>query len=217
MFRKAARALALLFTLTALGASAQAEEAYKGFQAGDILVRGRGIVVLPNVSSSVSAIGGEVDASTSWEPEADISYFFTPNIAVEVIAAVTRHHMSDKNSSLGNVDLGHVSLLPPTITAQYHFMPESRWKPYLGAGLNYTAFFDSTLPAGSAATQISYENGFGAAIQAGIDVHVDGNWYINLDVKHIFLTTRAKINGGAIIGDVSLDPTIVGFGIGYKF
>lgn len=199
------------------GMPAQAEEAYKGFQAGDIMVRGRGLMVLPTVSSSVSAIGGDVDASMSFEPEVDVSYFFTPNISVEAIAAITRHSIKDKGSSIGDVDLGKVTLLPPTVTLQYHFMPDQAFSPYLGAGVNYTVFFNSTLPAGSAATSIHYDNGFGAAIQAGVDYHIKGNWFLNFDIKHIFLTTTAKINGGAIKADVSLDPTIVGFGIGYKF
>lgn len=190
---------------------------YQGFKAGDILVRGRGLTVLPTVDSTVTPIGGHVDATQSFEPEGDITYFFTPNIAVEAIAAVTTHHLKALNTSLGDVDLGHVTLLPPTVSVQYHFMPEKCFKPYLGVGVNYTHFFDSNPKSGSAATKIDYEDNFGASIQAGADFHVQGNWFVNVDVKHIFLSTTAKINGGAIKGDVDLNPTIVGAGIGYKF
>jgi len=211
----------LMAVVTAIAACAalpaHADDAYKGFQAGDILVRGRMLSVIPNVTSSVSGIGGSVDASNSFEPEADATYFITPNIAVEAIAAVTRHHLRDNGSSLGTVDLGHVSLLPPTITGQYHFMPDKAFSPYVGAGVNYTFFFDSTLPNGSAAKSISYQNNWGGALQAGFDYHIVGNWYANMDVKHLFLSTKAKINGGAIESNVSLDPTIAGIGIGYKF
>ena len=190
---------------------------YRGFQVGDIMVRMRALAVVPDVTSNVSTIHGNVDASTSFEPEADISYFFTQNIAVEAIAAITRHHLTDNGSTLGNVDLGRVSLLPPTVTAQYHFLPKELVNPYLGAGINYTVFFDSSLPAGGAVTKIKYENNFGTAIQAGADFHVQGNWFLNVDAKHLFLSTTAKINNNAIIGKVNLDPTIVGLGIGYKF
>ena len=199
------------------GAAQAAESDYKGFQAGDIMVRGRALAVLPNVSSNVSAIGGHVEASNSVVPEVDVTYFFTPNIAVEAIGAISRHHLVDKGSSAGNVDLGRVTLLPPTVTAQYHFLTAERISPYVGAGINYTVFFDHELPAGSAATSIHYDNRFAAAIQAGVDFHVQGNWYANFDVKHIFLNTKASINGGSIIGDVSIDPTIIGLGVGYKF
>lgn len=190
---------------------------YQGFQAGDILVRVRALGVFPTTQSSVSVIGGKVNASTSAEPEIDATYFFTPNIAVEAIGAITRHHLTDSGSSLGNVDLGKTTLLPPTITAQYHFLASQAFSPYVGAGVNYTIFFDSTVPKTGAVKSIGFENTFGEAIQAGFDYHIQGNWYANVDVKHIFLATKAKINGGAINGYVSLDPTIAGIGIGYKF
>lgn len=206
----------LAAAMTLAASPVHAADSSPGFHAGDIMVRGRVLTVRPSVDSSVSTIGGQVNASASFEPEADVTYFFTPTIAVEAIAAVTRHHLTDRHSSLGNVDLGHVSLLPPTVTAQYHFLPTERFNPYLGAGINYTVFFDHDLPAGGVARKIHYDNEFGAAIQAGADFQVQGNWYVNVDVKHIFLTTHAKING-TIGANVSLDPTIVGVGIGYKF
>lgn len=195
----------------------QAAENYAGFKAGDILVRGRGLAVVPNTSSSVTPIGGEVDADVSAIPELDATYFFTPNIAVEAIAGFTRHTLKDKNSSLGDVELGKVSLLPPTITAQYHFMPNERIKPYVGMGVNYTIFFDKELPGAGPVTSIRYDNAFGAAFQAGVDFHIRDNWYANIDVKHILLSTHAEINKGAIGADVDINPTLVGIGIGYRF
>lgn len=209
--------VALLAGLVASIAAPASADEYKGFQAGDMLVRGRGLLVLPTVSSDVSVIGGEADADISFEPEGDFTYFFTPHIAVEAIAGVTRHSVRVKDSAIGDVDLGDTTLLPPTVSLQYHFMPESDLKPYLGAGINYTFFFDTDPAANSAATKVHYENGFGASIQAGVDYRLQGNWFVNFDVKHIFLNTEVKVNGGAIKADVDLDPTIVGFGLGYKF
>jgi outer membrane protein len=197
--------------------SALAEEA-PGIKAGTIEVRGRVAGVLPEVSgSSISVIGGRVDASTSVEPEVDFTYFFTPHIAAELIAATTRHHITARSTALGDVDVGKVSLLPPTLTAQYHFGPNDNIDPYVGAGINYTVFFNHKLPHNNPVTSITYDNNPGAALQAGFDVRVAGNWVINVDVKHIFLDTTAKLNGGAIKADVSLDPTIVAFGVGYRF
>jgi outer membrane protein len=187
-----------------------------GFQAGDSLLRLRAIGIIPDVTSSTS-IGGYVDASNSVRPELDYSYFFTNNIAVEAIAAITTHHMSAKDTSLGYVNLGHTTLLPPTVTAQYHFLSNFWVNPYLGAGINYTFFFNDGIPASSAAKNINYENNVGAALQAGADFHLAGSWYANFDVKHIFLNTEVSINNGAIKANVNLDPTIVGVGIGYKF
>lgn len=216
MTKKIIFALSALAALTACGTAVHAED-YKGFQAGDILVRGRGIWVNPEISTNSTTLGGKVQASDSYIPEVDASYFFTPHVAVEAIAATTRHHMSLKNSNAGYVDLGRVQLLPPSITAQYHFMPNATVSPYVGAGLNYTFFFGVKKTPGSAATNVSYDNNFGEVLQAGADFHLTGNWYANVDVKQIFLGTTAHVNHSTIMADVNLNPTLVGVGIGYKF
>lgn len=190
--------------------------AQDGKAAGTFLLRGRAIAVVPDESSTVTVIGGAVDATNTPAPELDLSYFFTDNIAVELIAATTRHSLKDKGSALGTVDLGDVSVLPPTLTLQYHFLPKSQFSPYLGAGVNYTVFYNAKAP-GAPVSSISYENNFGWALQAGVDYNVAGRWFLNADVKKIFLNTTAKINGGAIVGDVDLDPWVFGLGLGYRF
>lgn len=202
--------------LLALSSPALADDADPGMTAGTILVRGRVIGVLPETSSTISVIGGHVDATNSVEPELDGSYFFTDNIAVEAIAAVTRHHITARGTAAGDVDVGKVTLLPPTVTAQWHFLPHETLDPYVGAGINYTWFFDTSVPH-TVVNKVSYDSAFGAALQAGVDYHLTGRWYANLDVKHVFLNTTAKINGGAIRAKVDLDPTMVGAGIGYRF
>jgi len=208
----AAMAIAALLGTTALSVPAFADDAgFKGKSAGDFLVRARGLWVAPDESASTS-IGGDVSVNNDVVPEVDFSYFATDNIAFELIAATTRHKVS--HSAAGS--LGKVSLLPPTLTVQYHFMPKSQFSPYVGAGLNYTFFYDEDAPGGGI-NSIDYENHIGYALQAGADYALGGNWSLNVDVKKIFLSTDVSINGGAVTADVDLDPWIVGVGVGYRF
>ena len=181
------------------------------------MVRARGIGVLPQTTSSdITVIGGSIDASNTLEPEADFSCFITDHIVLELIAATTRHSIKAKGTSIGDVDVGRVTLLPPTLTVQYHFWPSQAFSPYVGAGVNYTWFYDAK-PAGGTVTSVGFESNPGLALQIGLDYNVYGNWFLNFDVKQLFLNTKAKLNGGAIIADVDLNPTIIGFGVGYKF
>jgi outer membrane protein len=194
-----------------------ADDAPVGKQAGTFLVRLRAIGVLPQTSSSsISVIGGNVQATNAVAPEIDLSYFITDHVAIEGIAASTRHDVSASNTALGHVDVGSVWILPPTVTAQYHFMPQSRFSPYLGAGMT-VAFFYASSPSRPTVTEVGFSNGVGAAIQAGFDYNVIGHWFANFDVKQIFLNTEARINGGAIVAKTALNPTIIGAGIGYRF
>lgn len=188
-----------------------------GKQAGGVMVRLRGIGVLPqNWDSSVSAIGGRVDASNEATPELDISYFFTDHIAAELIAATTRHQVTAIKTALGRVPVGEIRVLPPTVTLQYHFMPKSRFSPYIGAGLNVTFFFNDT-PARPTVSSVGFDHNVGGAIQAGFDYNISGRWFLNVDVKQIFVKTTARINGGAIVAKTWLNPTVVGAGIGFRF
>src|SRR3954454_8292859 len=98
-----ARHLAIAVMAVAAGGLAAPAAQAEGKSAGDFMVRGRVIGVLPDVSGNVSAIGGSPDASNEVVPEADLTYFITENLALELIAATNRHSVSVKGSALGDV------------------------------------------------------------------------------------------------------------------
>jgi outer membrane protein len=197
----------------ALLAAAPAHAEFTGKSAGDVMVRARALWAVPDESASVTVLGGDVNVSNDVVPEVDFTYFVTDNIALELIAGTTRHDVSHTPTG---IDLGKVSLLPPTLTLQYHFMPKERLSPYVGAGVNYTIFYNEDAPGG-AVTSIDYDNSFGWALQAGVDYAIADRWYVNLDVKKLFLSTDVSINGGAINAKVDLDPWLFGVGVGYRF
>ena len=190
-----------------------------GFQAGAFLVRGRLIDVIPQTSSSsISVIGGDVNVTSTLAPEVDFSYFVTDNLSAELIAATTRHTMSASNTAIGPVQVGTTWVLPPALTLQWHFLPKETFSPYVGAGINYTFFYDSKGPgSGSPITRVSMQNNVGAVIQAGVDWNISGRLYANVDVKQIFLNTQASLNSGAIVAKTALNPTVVGAGMGWRF
>lgn len=173
-------------------------------------VRVRAIGVLPDDDSSVN-IGGETDVGDAVVPELDISYFFTKNIAAELILATAKHDVD----YTGNVDLGDAWILPPTLTLQYHFTPDRAFSPYVGAGLNYSLFYSED--AADPFTNLNIHGGVGYALQAGFDYWLDEHWGLNMDVKKVWLNIDARLNDGAIRADIDLDPWIVGAGVAYRF
>ena len=183
---------------------------------GDWQFRVRAITVQPDEGADIQTIGGDVDIDTSVVPEFDISYFFTDNIAAELILGVTPHDVMAVDTAVGDLDLGDVTLLPPTLTLQYHFNPDGDVRPYVGAGVNYTHFFNEDLPTGGIATSIDYDASFGYALQAGADFQVSDDWFFNVDVKYVDIDTDVTING-AIQADVEIDPVIFGVGFGRRF
>lgn len=183
------------------------------------MIRGRALVVMPQPDASlrvggVPVPGADVDISTSVVPELDISYFFTKNIAVELILGVTPHRVKG-SGVLAGTRIGSAWLLPPTLMLQYHFTDFGKLKPYVGVGVNYTVFFNEKARGGF--TNFDLKDTFGLALQVGTDYMIDDHWGINFDVKKIFLEPKVKVNNGLVSGKVKIDPWLFGAGITYKF
>lgn len=212
---------AALLLSTALATPALAENAPtgQGWKNSNWMLRARAIHIRPDVSSSITpgapTLGGHAEFSNETVPELDLSYFFTPNVAVEVIAATAKHKAKLKDSAAGSsLDVGSAWVLPPTVTLQYHFTDFQDFKPYVGAGVNYTIYYKEK--PGSQ-TSLDMDNDFGWALQAGVDVPINDTWGWNFDVKKLFVNADASWNNGGIRGKIDLDPWIIGTGISYRF
>lgn len=192
------------------------------------MVRLRGLAVIPdedgdNITANGAPIAANIRIDNSLVPELDLTYFFTPNFAAELILGVTPHDISGTGVLLGSI--GDAWLLPPTLLAQYHFNPGGRFKPYIGAGLNYTMFFNEDdsgafLPnAGLTVSDLDLSDEFGFALQIGMDVHLKNNMYLNFDVKKLWLETDATVRttaGTTVRADVDINPWMFGIGVGWK-
>lgn len=185
--------------------------------ANDFMVRVRSISVTPAESGSPTLVGGDVKISNDSVPEIDFTYFLNDSFAFELILATTTHQASVHKSSLDNVNLGNVSLLPPTLLAQYHHT-FGKFKPYVGAGINYTIFYDADF---GMAENVSYDNSFGYALQLGLDYQIADRVYLNLDIKKLYLSTDVKVTtytpAATVTADVDINPLIIGIGLGYRF
>jgi len=212
MIRKICAA-ALVGVVAAMPAVAQD---VRGKLAGDIVL-GVGLIgVLPSNGGNTT-IGGEPHASATATPQLDLTYFMTPNFAVNVIAATSRHDVSVRNLAGGNIDLGRVWALPPTVTLQYHPLPASRFSPYLGVGLNYTVFYGEGGGRSAGINSVDVENAWGVAVNAGVDYEISPNLLANFDVKRLWLRPDVSVNQGAVRAEANLDPWIIGTSIRYRF
>ncbi|WP_022721095.1 OmpW family protein [Rhodopseudomonas sp. B29] len=224
-FLYAVSALAMAAALGGLpGQAAAADLATKPFYKAPVveewnpwMIRLRALGVVTENRGYVDQIpGSSLKTSDAVVPELDISYFFTKNIAAELILGVTRHTVSF--SSAPGVDVGKAWLLPPTLTLQYHFTDFGAFKPYVGAGVNYTFFF-SQKAAGGLVTDSHLKDAFAPAVQVGFDYMFDKHWGWNVDVKKLWLrpSWNGVAGGAALTGKVNLDPWLIGTGITYKF
>lgn len=176
------------------------------------LVRVRAVHIDPaDKSDPVGGIGASdrLHVSDKWIPDVDISYFFTPNWAAELVLTYPQKH----TVTLDGASIGTFKHLPPTLTAQYHFLPGKVFNPYVGAGINYTLMSKVHLLGDGARLE---HDSVGLALQAGVDYRIDERWSINVDVKKLQLRSDVTI-GGVKASRVKVDPVLLGVGVGYRF
>ncbi|MFT3800500.1 MAG: OmpW family outer membrane protein [Burkholderiaceae bacterium] len=198
-------AVLALAAATSIPLTAQAQ------QASPWMVRARAVYL---DSQNRDSTGLDLSVNNKWIPEVDVSYFFSPNFAVELILTYPQKH----DLRAGGDKIGSLKHLPPTLLAQYHFTDFGAFKPYVGAGLNYTRIssvrFDSAVDA--ALGPSVEKSSFGLAAQIGFDYEIQKNLYLNVDVKKLKLGVDVKSFGNKV-GEFKLDPWLFGVGIGYRF
>jgi outer membrane protein len=161
-------------------------------------------------TATINASGLNVNAKYKTIPELDITYFFTKNIAAELVLTYPQRVDVRSNST----SLGTVTALPPTLLAQYHFTQFGPLKPYVGAGINYTRFGSRNL--GGADEYSVEKSSVGYAAQIGADYMLTKNWGINLDMKYIQIKTDV-LSAGVSAGTLDLSPIATSVGVTYKF
>jgi len=195
---------------------------------GDVLVRVRGIMVAPTEKSGSILPGfpGEkVSVNNGIAPEVDVTYMATDHIGFELIAATTKHSASGRSGTTGGIGkLASTWVLPPTLTMQYHPIVEGHVRPYIGAGVNYTLFYNEDASSGLedavGKTKVHMSDSFGWAGQVGVDIDLNDKIFLNLDVKYIDIDTKVRLTtaaAGTQNVKVSLDPFVFGVGVGMRF
>lgn len=180
--------------------------------AGDWFVRG-GLTGVNPKSDNGTLAGADADVDSNSQLGITFGYHFSPNLAIEVLAATPFTH----DVSLNGSKVASFKHLPPTVSLQYYFNADGKVSPFLGAGLNYTWTFSeketSLLPPGS---EISVDNSLGFAAQAGLRVALSDSWDMTIDARWMDIDADVKLNGAGI-GNANVDPMVYSVLFGKRF
>lgn len=185
---------------------------------GDAVLNVRVTDVAPTGSDPITTLAGastglRAKASYDVMPTIGLSYFLSDHVAVEVIAGTTQHTVRAKGPAT-NVKVKDTWVLPPIVSLQYHFAPQARVSPYVGAGVNYMLFYGGDDKNGF---QLKIDDGFGAALQGGVDIALRDSWSINLDAKKVFFETDAIDRTRGLKTKVTLNPWVLSAGVERRF
>ncbi|HEY9026795.1 MAG TPA: OmpW family outer membrane protein [Burkholderiaceae bacterium] len=196
----------VMLAVSPLLAAAQARD-----DAGDWIVRARA-TYLNSANKDGTGLGLSINDKTL--PELDVTRFFTPNVAAELVLT----YPQKQTISAGGTPIGSLKHLPPALLLQYHLSALGPVRPYAGVGVNWTHFSDVQFDAATttALHPSIKKDSFGAALQAGLDVPVGGGWLLNADAKWVQIRTDVK-SSGAKVGTFRVDPWLLSLGAGYRF
>lgn len=227
--------------IVALLTAASLPATVSAFEAGSWIVRGGISIVAPDASGDqltlngsaagfVSAVGVEkLDVDDDEQIGLTFEYMLDANWGVEVLASTPFSHTASATGTLSGLDIADIKHLPPTLSAVYHFNAGEDFRPYIGAGINYTLFFDEDTTSAADDTfatlgliggDVELDDSWGLALQFGADYKIGNNWWLNGSVRWIDISTTAEItfdDGSKVSGDVDIDPFVYSIKLGYAF
>lgn len=190
------------------------------YEAGDMVLRVGAAGVYPTGDSEdITAIGAgaKVEADSAWSLGLSFAYMVTDDIGVGVLAAYPFKHDIDAKGSISDLGkVGSTKQLPPTVTLQYYFNNASAFTPYLGAGVNYTNFFDEDTSGALSGANLKLDDSWGYALEGGVDYAINDKWMVGAQVYYLNIETEADVTGLGKF-DVDVNPWTYLLTAGYKF
>ena len=193
---------------TGLVAGLAAPGAASAFDQGDWLLRFGGSYVNPT-STNHEIVKVDSAASLTF----NISYMMTDSLSVELLAAWPFKHDLELYDG---TKIGSTKHLPPTLSLQYHFLPDSKFRPYIGAGINYPTFFSEETTGPLTGTNLSLGSSWGLEGEIGADMMLNDSWFLNADIRYIDIDTKARLDGDSL-GTVNIDPWVYSLNVGVRF
>ena len=175
---------------------------------------GLGIANVNPKSDNGDLVGGTVptDIGDSTRPTITFEYFIRDNLGVEVLGALPFSHSIKSNGT----EIGKVKQLPPVVSLQYHFDATPQFKPFVGLGVNFTGFYDADARGPLAGSDLRVKNSWGLAAHLGGDYWISEKAAIRADLRWIDIDADVELNGENI-GEVEIDPVVVGVSYVMKF
>jgi outer membrane protein len=236
---KKLKKIALPTFLAASGLLTLAAAPAQALEQGDWLFRARAINIDPHSSSTwvrgrgnpaLNIPGSHVSVDNAWTLDIDITYMFDKYWGTELLLDIpSKHDIEGRGTIAGLGDVADTKVLPPALILQYHILPDKKFRPYVGLGVDYAIFYDenskSSLDDALGKTNVDIDNEWGWVAQIGADYEITERWFLNADLKYMGLNVEGKLSSrNPTTGltdtrkvDVNLDPWVWGLGVGYRY
>lgn len=143
---------------------------------------------------------------------------FDRNLGVELVLGVPpriKARATGTVAFLGD-DILSARNVAPSILVNWHFGQEGdRWRPYLGAGINYTRF---TGARSKLAPTVEMSDSVGLVVHAGIDVAIDKQWGAFASIARPQVKSDLVATGATVLTTtIDFRPVTYSVGLSYRF
>lgn len=158
------------------------------------------------------APGLKIDGDVA--PVISASWYATDNVAVELWGAADKFNHRVKAYGPGKI--GTVDQQPIALSGQYHFgTPDKVMRPFVGLGYYESNFSNESI--GGDGAHVGLETAKGAMATAGIDFNINETWFARTDARYMKGDAGVRVGGQGTGEELTIDPWVVGVGIGARF
>ena len=202
--------LALIAVAGALVAAAAAPSSSSAQDFDRAMVRSHVSAILLDAEAPV--LGVELENTVT--VGLDITVFANRNVAFNALAAFIAPEAILLDEA-GEVSLGSVNALPPAVTVQYHFLPDGKFRPYLGAGGSWVHVFNESGALEDINAEV--EDGLGLVGQAGFNGFVAPGVALFADFRWVEILNDPELTTDLGNDEFDFRHFIVSGGIGFTF
>ena len=213
--------VAAVVVLSALSAQAASAQDAGGFKRWAVSLNATRVAVSEN-APDIKLAGGLVPASNVEIGDAtsatiDVGYFFTPNVAADLLLGIPATAEIAGAGSLEPLGmLAKVNYGPVILSVQYHFNDLGPVHPYLGLGVGRIVFLNER---DRALTNFSIDDSWAPAAQVGVRYELGAAWMLNADVRYVPFSTHASglLGIAPVRTTLDIDPILANVGVTYRF
>ncbi len=171
--------------------------------ASDVIAKGNG----GTLAGFAASTSNDIQLTPS------IEYAINHNVSAEILLATPFTH----TVYLDGTKVATFKDLPPTVSLKYTFPSYEGFKPYFGLGLNYTIIWGEKTYGPLTGAKAHGDNTVGMAGLIGVQYDIPNTPYgVALDIRKVDIISKMYVNHNKV-GDLVVDPWVVGLSASYKF
>ena len=153
--------------------------------------------------------GTDLDLAPRYAAAVEVGRYLAPTLAVSISAGSP---VRQRVAAAGSI----VGVLLCRALANWHLLPHSQVRPYVGGGVAYLHVFHAD---DGALAGFRLHDDIGPVVQGGAELMVGRHFGIFADVKKAWLTssTGGLLGAAPVTGRARLDPVVLSAGAGFRF